>query len=208
VRFRISDKRYVFTTRRLLQACGIVMLWTFGPVSETLAQTVDSQWKTETRFYLSGLSYYWANDNTSASYDTLAATGELRFKAEGRPWYASLFADYRYSTDRLYTDKWNIGGLIKYGRYSWDATAYAFLNKSPETPDTWLYAGRIRYRLAEDHKIGIEAIASFRNTDAPQLMLGYYGDIKDTLSLTVAAGRSTGDGPDLSARLELIWRVF
>ncbi len=174
----------------------------------THAQTLNPEWQTETRFYLSGMSYYWAKDDASAFYDTLAATGELRVKSDARPWYAGLFADYRHSTDRDYSDNLNIGGYIKYGQYRWDATAYAFVNKSPQSDDTWIYAGRLRYRVAEDHKIGIEAFSSFKNAKSPQLMLAYYGDISDNLSITVAAGRGAGNGPDLSARLELVWRVF
>jgi hypothetical protein len=174
----------------------------------TNAQSLNPEWKTETRFYLSGMSYYWAKDDASAFYDTLAATGELRFKSDSRPWYASLFADYRYSTDRDYSDNLNIGAYIKYGQYRWDATVFTFVNKSPQSDDTWLYAGRLRYRVAEDHKFGIEAFSSFENAKSPQLMLAYYGDISDNLSITVAAGRDTGNGPDLSARLELVWRVF
>ena len=174
----------------------------------TNAQALNPEWKTETRFYLSGMSYYWAKGNASAFYDTLAATAELRLKSDARPWYGGMFADYRYSTHHQYSDQLNIGAYIKHGQYRWDATAYAFVNKSPRTDDTWIYAGRLRYRVADDHKIGIEAFSSFENAKSPQLVLAYYGDISDNLSINLAAGRGTGNGPDLSARLELVWRVF
>ena len=125
----LFDKRFTRSTGPFVRTCGIAMLCLFMLMVEVSAQTIESEWNVETRFYLSGMSFYWAREDASASYDTLAATSELRFRSDSRPWYASLFADYRYSTDSSYSDKWNIGGLIKYGRYRWDATAYAFVNK-------------------------------------------------------------------------------
>jgi hypothetical protein len=83
-----------------------------------------------------------------------------------------------------------------------------FVNQSPRTDKTWLYAGRLRYYVAENHKLGIEAYGQFGNAHSPQLMLGYYGDISDSVSLNLALGPLTSSGPDLSARLELVWQVF
>jgi hypothetical protein len=39
-------------------------------------------------------------------------------------------------------------------------------------------------------------------------MLVYYGDISDSLSLSVAAGPGIGEMPDFNARLELTWQVL
>lgn len=177
-------------------------------MGKTNAQAIESDWKTETRFYLSGMSFYWETDDDSTNYETVAATGELRFKLPARPWYASLFADYRFSTDGRHTDHVNLGGLFKYGWDKWDLTTYAFVNQSPRTDKTWLYAGRVRYRVAEDHKFGLEAYGSFKNSKSPQLMLGYYGSISDSVSLNLAVGPLTSSGPDFSARLELVWQIF
>jgi hypothetical protein len=118
----------------------------------------------------------------------------------------SLFADYRFSTDGRHTDHANLGGLFKYGWKKWDSTSYLFVNKSPRSSDTWLYAQRIRYRIADKHKIGIEAYGSLEKAGSPQLMLGYYGDVSDSVSLNLALGPVTQSGPDFSARLELIWQ--
>lgn len=203
-----SDRSLTLDTGRFIRTCGFAMLISILHAGLANAQSIETEWRTETRFYLSGMSYYWAKEDASAFYDTLAATGELRFRSDARPWYASLFADVRYSTDQDYSDNLNIGGYVKYGHSRWDATASAFVSMSPQTDDTWFYSGRLRYRLAEDHKIGIEAFGTLKDVKSPQLMLGYYGNLSDKLSITLAAGRGTGNGPDLSARLELVWRVF
>ena len=146
-------------------------------------------------------------NNSSVTYDTLATAAEIRFSSDTRRWYASLFADYRYSSDKRFTDKANLGGLIKYGWYRWDATTYVLVNKTPGASGTWLYAGRLRYRASENHKLGIEAVASFKHPSSVELMFGYYGTISDSLSLNALVGPGIADGPDLNARLELTWQV-
>jgi hypothetical protein len=191
-----------------MPASAIAVLWLTGIAGDGFAQSVDTDWRAETRLYLTGMANYQQINGTSASYDYLATTTELRFTSNAKPWYTSLYADYRFSTVSRFTDQVNLGGLFKYSRYKWDATTYLFVNQSPRTDDTWLYAGRFRYRIAENHKIGIEAIGTLKYSDSPQLMLGYYGSISDSLSLNFAAGPVAGNDGDFSARLELIWRVF
>lgn len=204
----LFDRSSTQSTGRIAWACGIAMLSSFFLAHNAKAQAVDAGWSTETRLYLSGMSFYWEADDDSTRYETVAATGELRFKLRARPWYASLFADYRISTDGRHTDHVNLGTLLKYSWGKWDSTSYLFVNKSRHSGDTWLYAQRIRYRIADNHKLGIEAYGNFENAESPQLMLGYYGDISDSVSLNLAFGPITESGPDFSARLELIWRIF
>ncbi len=206
--FRTFDRKFAATASYIVQACGLALLWSIGLATESIAQSLDTGWKTETRLYLSGGSNYWEKNNASASYESLATTAELQFTSDARPWYVSLFADYRFSSDSRFTDQVNLGGLFKYGWRNWDATTYMFVNQSPSTQNTWLYAGRLRYRVAENHKVGIEAMGTFKYPDSLQLMLGYYGSISDSLSLNVAAGPVAGKGDDFSARLELIWQVY
>jgi len=204
---RICDKKLLCTNSRIVQACGIALLWSSGFATEGFAQSLDTGWKAETRLYLTGMSNYQKNHGSSASYDNMATTAELRFMSDARPWYASLFVNYRFSADSRYTNNVNLGGLLKYGWNNWDATTYVFVNQSSVTPDTWLYAGRVRYRVAENHKLGMETVATFEDPGSVELMLAYYGDISDSLSLSVAAGPGIGEIPDFNVRLELSWQI-
>ena len=205
---RTFDRRFAANTRRVVQVCVIALLWAIGLATDTFAQSLDTGWKTETRLYLSGVSNYWQENGVSSSYEYLATSAELRFTSDAKPWSASLFADYRFSTSSRFTDQVNLGALFKYQYYKWDATAYLFVNQTAKSPDTWLYAGRVRYRIAENHNLGIEATGSFKYPDSLQLMLGYYGEISDSVSLNIAAGPVAGKGRDFNARLELIWQVL
>jgi hypothetical protein len=205
---RICDRKLVRTTSCIVQACGIALLWASAFVTDGFAQSLDTGWQTETRFYLTGMSNFQKDHGSSARYDNMAATAELRLISDARPWHASLFVDYRFSTDSRYANNVNLGGLVKYGWANWDATTYVFVNQSSVTPDTWLLAGRVRYRVAENHKLGIETVATFKDPGSTELLLVYYGDVSDTLSLSVAAGPGIGEVPDFNARLELTWQVM
>jgi len=82
-----------------------------------------------------------------------------------------------------------------------------FVNQAPGRADTWLYATRLRYRVKEHFKLGIEALAPIAHANAPEVMLGYYGSITKSLSLNVLAGAGVNGGPDRLARMELSWQV-
>jgi len=204
---QISDTQFVSTARRVGRACSIALLLVSGFATEGFAQSLDTGWRAETELYLTGVTNYQKNSGSSASIDNLAATAELLFLSDARPWYVSLFANYRFSTDSRYLDNINLGALLKYEWRKWDATTYVFVNQSSETPDTWFHAGRLRYRVAENHKLGVETTASFKDPGSLELLLVYYGEISDSLSLNVAAGPGMGEVPDFNARLELSWQV-
>ncbi len=204
---RINDRQFVSTACRIGQACGIALVWASGFATDGFAQSLDTGWKTETQIYLTGMTSYQKNGGSSSSIDNLAATAELKFLSDARPWYVSLFANYKFSTDSRYLDNINLGALLKYKWNKWDATAYVFVNQSSATPDTWFNASRVRYRVAENHKLGVEAMAPFKDPGSLELMLVYYGEISDSLSLNVAAGPGIGEVPDFNARLELSWQI-
>jgi len=204
---RTSARQFVSTARRIGPACGIALLWAFGFATEGFAQSLDTGWRAETELYLTGMTNYQKNGGSSASIDNLAATAELLFLSDAQPWYVSMFANYKFSTDGRYLDNLNLGALLRYDWNKWDVTTYVFVNQLPETPDTWFNAGRVRYRVAENHKLGVEITVPFKDPGSLELMLVYYGEISTSLSLNVAAGPGIGEIADFNARLELTWQI-
>ena len=205
--FRACDKTANHTPRQMLRACGIALLWAMGVASDGYAETLRTGWQAETRLYLTGMINYQKKDNSSVTFDTVATTVELKFSSDTRPYYASLFVDYQFSSDNRFDDNVNLGAYIKYSLQNWDATTYLFVNKSPTASGTWLYAGRLRYRVADNHKLGVEAMGSLRGPSSPTLALGYYVSISDSLSLNVVADPGISTGPDLAGRIELVWQI-
>ena len=117
-----------------------------------------------------------------------------------------MFVDYHYSPDEQYNGILNTGAYAKYQGSRWDTTAAIFNHDGPEASDLWAYAGRIRYRLVRNHKVGIEIMGALRNPSSPELGLGYYGDISDTLSIKLVAGANFKTGSHRAARTELVWQ--
>lgn len=141
------------------------------------------------------------------SHDTIAATAELTIYSATRPYYGGLFVDYRYSSSSQFDDNLNLGGYFRYNRSRWDTTAWLFVNQSPVNSETWFYATRLRYRVSENYKLGIEAIAPVNHVSDADLMLGYYGSVTDSLSLKILAGAPTNGTTELAARIELSWQI-
>ena len=70
-----------------------------------------------------------------------------------------------------------------------------------------MYAGRVRYRIQGNNKIGIEYMNTLENSDYSDIIVAYYGSLSDSLSFNVGVGRGIVGGPDLQARFELSWQV-
>ena len=183
------------------------LLWVTNVTAQSVVPSIEKSWRVDPRLFLSSSLSYRENHGRSTSWHTLAATAELRVRSRGRPYYVSLFADYRFSFDDRVIDNVSLGALFRYNWHWWDATTYAFAHKAGGSAERWYYAGRLRYRLSEEHKVGMEAVGAFDNAFSPRLQLGYYGDLSDSLSLNVFAEPGWNHDADFAARVELSWTV-
>lgn len=164
-------------------------------------------WRVDAPLYLSSAGRYLVYGDRTIAYDSLAAMLQLRASSRDGAFSTGLFADYRFSTDAGFDDIVNLGAMAKYASARWDHSLYTFLSKSPAAADRWGYFARTRYRIAERHKVGIEAMGLLRAPGSPRLMLGYYGSLTSSLTANVAVGSALGAGPDRALRMELTWRV-
>jgi hypothetical protein len=159
-------------------------------------------------FYVTAMSNFYRTEDQSTWFDTYAATFELNWYPQRKPFYGGLVIDYRDSSSDMLQDNLNVGGYFRYNFSRWDSTTWLFVNRSPESEPVWVYLTRLRYRIADSHKIGMEALAPIERADAPKLMIGYYGQVTESLSMNVLGGRSIDGGPDIAAKIELMWRAF
>lgn len=205
MRYRGADWQTVRRVARPAWGIGIALLSSAAAADDVTA--LDSAWRSDTRVYVSAVSTHTRYANSTSTQNFLATTAELKFSSDIRPWSAGLFADYRHSLlDRDY-DNLNLGGYFKYRWENWDATTFLFASKPRAFRHSRIYAGRLRYRVAANHKLGIVASGSFEYPESPTIGLGYFGSIRDSLSLNVVAGPGINDGPDFAAALELVWQV-
>lgn len=144
---------------------------------------------------------------TTARFDTLATFVELRLWSPCRSWSMSMFADYRITSHSRIADTLKKGLLFRHSSNDWDTLAAVFRSDPRGKPGAWGYAGRIRYRLAGNHKIGVESFGNHRRLDTAYLMLGYYGGLSPDLSVQFVAGSNVEDRRDKVARLEVVWQL-
>jgi len=170
------------------------------------AETATDGWQVSIPAYLSAGAYYLTGNNGSHSFSSANAAAEILLSSPERPYSAALFVDYHYSPDEHYNGILNAGAYAKYQGIRWDTTAALFNHDGPESSDIWAYAGRIRYRLVGNHKVGVEILGALRDASSPNLGIGYYGDISDTLSIKIVAGANFKSGTQRAARTELIWQ--
>jgi len=158
-------------------------------------------------FYFTAMTNYYDSANRSTWYDTYAATGEINWYPQLKPYYGGLFVDFRDSSSDRLNDNLNVGGYFRYNFSRWDSTTWLFVNRSPDSDQEWVYATRLRYRVVDGHKVGVEALAPVERADKPKLMLGYYGQVSSALSLNVLAGTVVDAGDTTVGRIELVWRI-
>ena len=153
------------------------------------------------------MSNYYSTAERSTWFDTYAVTGELNWYPKMKPYYGGLFVDFRDSSSSLLDDNLNVGAYFRYNFAHWDSTVWLFVNRSPESSPAWVYATRLRYRVADGHKLGVEAVAPMARADQPKLMFGYYGQLSDTWSLNVLAGTVVKSQSTAVGRIELVWQI-
>ena len=170
------------------------------------AATAEDGWRLSIPAYLSAGAYHLTRSNGSHSFSSVNASAEILMSSAEQAYSAALFVDYHYSPDEQYNAILNAGGYAKYQGIRWDTTAALFNHDGPASSDVWAYAGRVRYRFAENHKFGVEILAALRDASSPDLGIGYYGDLSNTLSIKIIAGANFKTGSKRTARTELVWQ--
>lgn len=197
-------------TRTSPGVAGIVLLgafWLILMAGAARAESLDPRWQVSVPLYLTAGAHYYTTGNATHTFNSMSAYVEAVLSSRARPYSAGLFVDYSHSVDDRHDGTISAGGLLEYEIQNWGANTYVFTSKSTGSPGLWLYAGRVRYKVRKNHKIGIELVGTFRDPQASSLMIGYYGKISRSVSVNLVAGATLNSGRDRSARTELVWQI-
>ena len=166
-----------------------------------------SGWRFRLPVFLTAGTHVQESEDATVRFDALSAFVELRLWTPYRPWSTSMFVDYRVSSDDRVADTLKTGLLFRHQDSDWDTLAAVFRSEPNGRPRSWGHAGRIRYRLAREHKIGIESFGNHRQLEAAYLMLGYYRDLSSAFSVQLVAGSQVEGRHDRAARMEIVWQI-
>lgn len=191
----------------LRQVAGSALLLLVGIAPVAPAEELIGRTEIRPELHITGISKYEGRSGKSYNHDVAAITAGLTLYPHARPYYGGVFIDQRFSLDGSKDPGRNLGAYFRYNTARWDATSWLFVNQSPQSPDTWLYAARLRYRVFDGHKLGMEAAAPVNDANTPDLMLGYYRSVSESLSLNFLIGAGSSGQPARKARLELSWQI-
>lgn len=186
----------------VITVAGLAILF-----SDARADSPANGWQLSFPFSLTAGAFYYNSGKGSGSHASVAATVEFQLSSLARPYSSAVFIDYRKSANRRFDDVVNVGGYFQYQHDNWDTTAYLFTHDTPFESHQWVYGGRVRYRLAERHKVGIEILGLVDDPGSSSLMFGYYGQISNKLSIKLVAGASIDSWRERTARTELVWQI-
>jgi len=194
------------TQKRIAALIFVAMLWLTLADSQARAATPDDGWHLSVPLTLTAGAYVISSNSRSDSFSSLNGSAELLLSSAQHPVSAALFVDYNYSPDEQYRGIVSAGGYTQYQGSRWDTTVALFNHDGPAYSGLWAYAGRLRYRFAENHKVGVEFVGALRDASSPELAIGYYGDISSSLSIKITAGANFKTGSQRAARTELVWQ--
>jgi hypothetical protein len=186
---------------------AVTLFLASGTPQAVFAADAGQSWAPHAQFYLTGITQVRKAHGSSDRQQSALAAAELKFKSETRNWAASVFAEFRYVADEQKINVVNLGGFVKHQFGNWDTAAYLFAEKRSERSETWVYAGRVRYRLSRCHKIGLQAAGTFKTSNSPHVAIGYYGSLSESLSLNIIADPGINGSVDFATRLELVWQI-
>jgi drug/metabolite transporter (DMT)-like permease len=192
---------------RGVMARTLAILATLGFLTLHSSGANAGEWRFDLPVYLSANAFTQRADGDWDTFSTLAASAEFEFAQRRGPWLASLFAEYHGSADERVDGTIFSGLLAGYRRGDLDATVWWFSSHFPGASSRQTGMARIRHRLPNGHKFGVEYLCYREDWARGELKLGYYANFGSSMSVKVLAGARTGDSPEPLARLELSWRV-
>ncbi len=192
--------------RRRIGFASLALLGVIATVANTRADSADSRWQVSFPVYLSAGAYYQSDGETTDTFQAVAGSAEVLFSSQAHPYSVGLFVGQVYSPDGRQNGAIFAGGLFEHQLRGWDTTANLFNYDARDAKAHWKYFGRIRYRFATRHKLGIEVVGSLRDPSASNLMVGYYGTISESFSVKLVVGSRLDAGRNRVARTELVWQ--
>jgi hypothetical protein len=204
-RRRASLPGVSFLPRALLAAIGLLSsLQSWGEAAET-SLGAQARWQPQTVFQIAARADFVRAQGHVTRRDAITGTTHLRFASPARPITAGLMIEYRLIDEQA--DTLLVAGMFTYKVSKWTAAASPFYTRSAQRPaGEWDYWFSVRRHIATRHALGVELLGALETGRAAKWMVGYYGTITETLSVSVTAGSGFDAGPDWVAVTALTWR--
>ena len=178
-------------------------------------EEVGSEWELEPSL-LFGLadwltfelhSHIEKENGSSFVYEATASELNFRFTPRDSAFAAGASIEYEFA--RKSEDDDEIAASLISG-YENDGQIFAFnITYERETgasEDEWGYAAGARFEVLPGSSLGLEIEGSFEEEKSGEVLIGYYADVSDQLSLNMGLGSGFNEGADITARTAIIWQ--
>jgi len=203
---RTHNRSAAHVAPRRIGFASIALFGIIATAGNAYADSADARWQVSFPVYLSAGAYYQSDGETTDTFQAVAGSAEVLFSSRAHPYSVGLFVGRVYSPDGRQNGAIFAGGLFEHQLRGWDTTASLFNYDSRGASGLWNYFGRVRYRFAARHKLGIEVVGPLRDPSASNLMVGYYGTITESFSVNFVVGSKFKSGQKRIARTELVWQ--
>ena len=201
-------KNLMYYGSSVVRVAFFAVLLIVGLSGASRAKAASSNWQVSLPVTITGGAYYTNNGEQGTVSDAVYTSAELRFSPRLRNYSLGLFYNYAGSSDEHIDGAQTLGVVHRMRIDSWDTATYVFGHKPTRARRRWAFASRVRYRVAEHHKVGIEAMGTFENAATPKLMFAYYGTISESLSARIAVGKVLNTAASQTVQAEFNWQMF
>jgi len=197
-------KQTLTETRRDLRRGAWLLLVVL--VSAATAEAGDRRWTSEPQVKLTGAGNAYWSGGSDGHYASLTASLGRKFASPTRPRKAGVLAAYRVSSGDREPDALLALGWATAEFSRWQTNLVAGYVDPRRGAGHLLYLGKLRFRVADEHWLGIEAMGC-AGGGRPAAQLVYEGEIAGHLKLRIGLGLGAGGRSELLAGSEFEWRI-
>jgi hypothetical protein len=200
-----SPPKINFLRASLLVAIGLLSALPARGETAASSPGEEARWQPKTVLQFAVRADYVGAQSRATRRDAVVGTAHLRFESPARPLTAGLMIEYRIVDEQA--DTLLVAGMFTYQRRKWTAAASPYYQRTAQRAGAdWHYWGSVRRYIASRHALGVELFGALETGRPAKWMLGYYGTITESLSVSVAAGSGFDAGPDWVASTSVTWR--
>jgi hypothetical protein len=196
------------TTPRHIRIALVLAICTGDIPADIHAEPLPGDWQVSVPLSLSTNTLLRADGDATVTLHSVSASTGLDLSSSRSPWSGGVFVDRHFSHSDEADGIVNAGAFVMYRFGRWDTSAVVLSSHPRGASAIWLYGNALRFRVADGHKLGIQAVAPGHNPESTTVMLRYDGTLSRRLSLSIAAGNNLAAGQHRVASIELSWDVF
>ena len=175
-----------------------------GEESETEIEPA-ALWGVTNRIALETHAHFAKESGESFGYEAVAGAAHFLLSPLSRELSYGMSVEYEVGSGH-HGDDFLVSGVVGYEHKLWAAAANLLYERAEGSSAEWGYAGGVRRNLTSRHAIGIEMQGTFEEHGNSEVLVAYYGQLREKFWINAGIGKRIDEGPDHAAHLSFIYR--